>query len=212
MKEFLSALIIIATFSAAPVLAGVVAQAETGTHHAAPIERALSLTPAERQQAEPILRDGARRLRDLRGQAHDAALGALSPDHRSRVEQIAAATRGQVRALFATRSSAGASTSTAQRRKALHDQIAPITAKGAGEIDALLTPQENQAVLAQRRSLGSERGRVLASTAAQLRPLLTSGQQQKLDAWSAKMQQHAARTHHVDAGRFLLTIATPPRG
>lgn len=212
MKELFSALLIVATFAAAPVFAGVVAQAETGNHHGARIERALNLTPSERQQAEPILRDGERRMHDLRDQAKAAALGALSPDHRSRVEQIATAARDQIRSAWTTRSSPDASASPAPLRRAPHGQMRAIVSKSAGEIDALLTPQENQAVLAQRQKLESEGEAIMASTASQLRPLLTGDQQQKLDTWSAKMKQHAARRHQADAGRFLLMVAAPPRG
>ena len=213
MKEFLSALLIIATFSAAPVLAGVVAQAETGTHHPARIERALDLTPAQRQQIEPILRDGERRMRELRGQASAAALGALSPDHRSRVQQIAADANRQIRAAWSSRQpSTDASASPQPRRGAMRGEITSIVAKSAGEIDALLTPQESQAVLTQRQTFESERDTILASTASQMRPLLTGDQQQKLDTWSAKMKGHAARVQQADAGRFLLMAAAPPRG
>ncbi|TAM56543.1 hypothetical protein EPN52_13345 [bacterium] len=200
MKEFLSALIVIATFSAAPVLAGVVAQAESGQHHAAWVERALDLTPQERQQAEPILRDTARRMHELHSRTSAAALAALSPDHRSRVREIAAGAHQQLRA------------HPEPQHGLTRSEIAPIFTKSAGEIDALLTPQESQAVLAQRQEFEAGHDAIWAETVAQLRPLLSGEQQQKLDAWSAKVKEHEAQRHQPDAGRFLLMAAAPPKG
>jgi|GEM_PF-4043451 len=194
MKALLSTFLVIATFSAAPVLAGAVAEAQAEPPHGqAGIVRALDLTPQERQQAQPILRSSSQQLRALEDQTRTTVFEALSPDHRQQVQQIVAQARQELQAARQSQGSAR--------------QVKPILDKDARQIDAILTPQESQAVLAQRANAESQARNIISSTVRQLRPILTSDQQQKLDAWSSKMQQREGREGQPDAGRFLLMVA-----
>lgn len=199
MKAVLSALLVLASLSAAPTLPAFAAEPHA-PHAMRAITRALDLTPQQQQQAAPIVHDAMVQLGTLHRQASDAALNALSADHRTQVEQIAARTRDQLRALRPSQPPAP------EQRASMRQQIAPIVQRGARQIDALLTPQESQAVLAQRRQVTDRARAIVASGVQQLRPILTSDQQQKLDTWSAKMKTREEQ-HPADAGRFLLMVA-----
>ncbi|HVA38334.1 MAG TPA: hypothetical protein VNJ51_12070 [Candidatus Dormibacteraeota bacterium] len=210
MKALLTLLLVVAVFSAAPVLAGVAAE-QGGGHHPAFFLRVLHLTPQERQQAMPILRDGRQKLHALDLQTRDAALGALSADHRQRVDAIAAQVRQQLHSLRGS-APAGPSQNPRERWSAMRANVKPIFDQGAQQIDALLTPDESKAVLAKRESMTSQERQIAASTSQQLRPILTAEQQQKLDALSSKMAARAERRGPGDAGRFLLILSMHQKG
>lgn len=174
---------------------------------AGPMGGRLNLTSDQRQKIGPIMRSTMTQMRSIMDDAHNRELAALSADHRAKVQQITAqASAAMQRAMPAM----PPGPNTGLPGGPPHRDMGQISAlrqqhqQYIGQIDAVLTPSESQAVLAIGNDAHSKVTSLHESAINQIKPLLTADQAKTLDQIPMRGHFGMGKNRTPDAGAYLL--------
>ena len=166
----------------------------------------LNLSSDQRQKIEPIMRSTMQQARSIGEDAHNRELAALSADHRVKVQQLIDQARSSMQRMMPPMPPPGADAERPHPDMGKFGEIRAAHQKLIAQIDAILSPNEKQQVIAIGNEARSKMMALHTSAMNQVKGLLNADQAKMLE----QMPMHGrfgmgpGANKTPDAGKYLL--------